>query len=478
MAPISVLPQFIDGRLVHEAGGDPIDVHDPATGEVIARAVPAPAALVDEAVQAAERAFPSWADTPPAEREGVLRDFADVLQENLEELAAMESTDTGKPLATAREEIELSLGTLRFFAGAARVPEGKAATEYVRGRTSMIRRDPIGVCGQIAPWNYPFMMAVWKIGPALATGNTVVLKPSELTPLTTVRMAGLAGGVLPPGAFNVITGDGLPTGDALVRHPRVRLVSLTGDTSTGRTIARNAADNLKRVHLELGGKAPVVVFADADLNAVTDALRRASFANSGQDCTAATRVLVEDSVYEDLMAALLPKVASLRVGDPRVPGTEMGPVISGRQRERILGFVERAAEQGATVLTGGGAVDRPGYFVTPTVITDVEPGYEISRREVFGPVITVQRFSGEAEALALACGPEYGLASSVWSRDIGRCLRMARTMQFGCVWLNDHMTLVDEMPHGGFKQSGYGKDLSVYALEDYTVVKHVMANLD
>ncbi len=458
-----------------------LPVIDPATEDLLADVPVASAATVDRAVLAAERAFDAWSDTTPADRDALLNALADAIAADADHLAELEARNAGKPLSAARDEVDACAAQLRYFGGAGRTIEGRAASEYVQGRTSMIRRDPIGVVAQITPWNYPLMMAGWKIGPALAAGNTVVLKPSELTPLTTLRVGELAREILPPGVLNVLPGDGETTGDALVRHPRVRMACLTGDVATGRTIAANGAANVKRMHLELGGKAPVIVFDDADLDMLAETLRSASYWNAGQDCTAACRVLVSEDRYDDLLSALVPQVESLRIGGPFDGGAEeaeLGPVISQRQRERVLGFVQRAADDGADVLTGGEAAGERGWFVKPTVIGNVGQDDEIVRREVFGPVVTVQRFPTEADALAFANDVEYGLASSVWSRDIGRCLRMARKLQFGCVWLNDHFTMADEMPHGGFKQSGYGKDLSSYAIEDYTVVKHVMARID
>ncbi|TYB43355.1 gamma-aminobutyraldehyde dehydrogenase [Actinomadura chibensis] len=467
------LRNFIGGEYVDAKDGRTMEVVDPSTGEAYAEAPASGPGDVDAAFRAAAEAFPAWRDATPGERSLAMLRFADAVERRAGDLVAAESRDTGKPLQlTMDEEVPPMVDNLRFFAGASRVLEGKATAEYMADHTSSIRREPIGVCAQVTPWNYPMMMAVWKIGPALATGNTVVLKPSETTPASTLLLAEIAAEFLPPGVFNVICGD-RDAGRALVEHPTPQMVSITGSVRAGMEVAASAAKDLKRVHLELGGKAPVVVFDDADVASAAAGIAEAGYFNAGQDCTAATRVLVADRLHDDFTEALTEAAKGTRVGPPSDTDAYYGPVNNANQLDRVQGFIDRVPGH-ARVLAGGERVGDRGYFFAPTVVGGLRQDDEMIQDEVFGPVITVQSFTDEAQAVEWANGVKYGLAASVWTQNHGRAMRMTKALDFGAVWVNTHIPLVSEMPHGGFKHSGYGKDMSMYGIEDYTRVKHVM----
>lgn len=470
------LSNFINGKSVDSTSGETTTLVNPATGLPFATAPKSNAADIDAAFKAASDAFVDWRDSTPSQRQRALLKIADAIEKRADEVIAIECENTGKPISlTTSEEVPPMVDQIRFFAGAARNLEGKSAGEYMPGMTSMIRREPVGVIGQVTPWNYPMMMAVWKWAPAIAAGNTVVLKPSDTTPASTVWMANLMAEFLPAGVFNVVCGE-RDTGASLVNHARPDMVSITGSVGAGIQVAESAAKQVKRVHLELGGKAPVVVFADADLAAAAEAIAIAGYFNAGQDCTAATRVIVQDSVYDEFVALLTEQAKAVAIGAPADEDVFLGPVNNSNQLARVSDLLSRVPSH-AQVMAGGSALDRPGFFFPATVVAGLRQDDELIQKEIFGPVITVQKFSDEAQAVSMANGVEYGLASSVWTSNHGTAMRMAKAFDFGCVWINTHIPLVAEMPHGGFKRSGYGKDLSGYGFEDYTRIKHVMTNL-
>ncbi len=465
---------FINGKWVAATDGATDTILDPSTGAAIGEVSSSSAEDIEAAVRAASSAFSSWSGKTPRERSELLHRVADAVAANIEELSRLECRNVGKPVSMIDFEMDLTMDNWRFFASAGRFLEGKAAGEYLDGYTSMIRREPLGVIGSIAPWNYPLNMATWKLGPALAAGNTVVLKPSELTPFTALKLAEITADILPPGVLNVVCGQGDPAGVALVDHPEVAMVSLTGSVGVGKEVARAAARTLKRVHLELGGKAPVLIFDDVDVANVAESLKESSFFNTGQDCTAPCRIITGPGIHDDMVSALTEAASSVIMGDPTDAETAMGPLVSAQQLDRVSGFVDRARQEGAEVTVGGKARDGRGFFYEPSVVIGVSQSSEIVQREVFGPVVTVQSAPDEKTAIEWANDVDYGLAASVWTSDVGRAMRCSKALRFGAVWVNDHIPVISEMPHGGFKQSGYGKDMSMYAVEHYTEIKHVM----
>ncbi|RLT31431.1 MAG: aldehyde dehydrogenase family protein [Candidatus Limnocylindrus sp. ZSMar2m-chloro-G89] len=470
---MAVFKQYINGKAVAAKSGKTLSVEDPSTRAKIATVPHSGKEDINAAVAAARAAFPSWSSTTPGERSLALLKLADALESQKRKFVVAESQNAGKPISAVGVEVDAVVDNLRYFAGAARNMEGKAVAEYLPGRTSMIRRDPVGVIASIAPWNYPLLMAGWKIGPALATGNTIVLKPSARTPISALMLGKLAQEILPPGVLNVITGPGSEVGAALSRHPGIDMVSVTGDTATGKRIAAAGAESVKRLHLELGGKAPVLIFDDANLELAAETMRAASFWNAGQDCTAACRIVVGPKSYEKFVALLEQQVKTIKVGATTDKATEMGSLISAEQLTRVEGFVSRASKK-AEIVLGGKTIRSKGHYYAPTIIAGPAQSSEIVQDEVFGPVVTVQRAKSEEQMVEWANDCRFGLASSIWTNDVARAFKVSKALQFGTVWVNDHFTLASEMPHGGFKQSGYGKDQSMYALEDYTVAKHIM----